>query len=407
MPYIIPAGTTTGTALNLTGDTSGELQIKTNNGSTTAMTITTGGNVGVGTASPTRNLDIVGSAAAYVQIRGGTGTNQGSAYYIRNAANTSTLSAFGDRASIFGGTPDALVSIFTGNTPLTFDVNSSERMRIDSSGNVGIGTSSPAQKLHVQGGAIEIDNGGGAGTIYFVDTNGYINYASSTMQFAVNGAERMRIDSSGNVLVGTTSQTNSAKFTIQYAGSANNGLAFKDTADQTGTQFIAFHNNAGTQLGSIEKYDANSSIRLSNIGAIRFPATQVASANANTLDDYEEGTWTPTLGGTATYIDRQGTYTKIGRVVFLQGLIVVNNLGTGNASVVLGLPFTNVDSSSGSSAYFDNLATAVTSLVPFTDSNNPDLIRFRALTAAATTMATPTIFQNGTRVDFFLAYTST
>jgi hypothetical protein len=55
-----------------------------------------------------------------------------------------------------------------------------------------------------------------------------------------------------------------------------------------------------------------------SVNGIKFPATQVPSADANTLDDYEEGTWTPafSVGGiSGTSIAYTGTYTKIGRVV--------------------------------------------------------------------------------------------
>jgi hypothetical protein len=50
-------------------------------------------------------------------------------------------------------------------------------------------------------------------------------------------------------------------------------------------------------------------------GQIPFPAVQVPSGGANVLDDYEEGTWTPTLGGTTTYGSQWGHYTKVGRLV--------------------------------------------------------------------------------------------
>ena len=57
------------------------------------------------------------------------------------------------------------------------------------------------------------------------------------------------------------------------------------------------------------------------VDGIKFPATQVPSADANTLDDYEEGTWTPVLGGSGgtsgqTYAAQAGTYTKIGNRLF-------------------------------------------------------------------------------------------
>ena len=81
-------------------------------------------------------------------------------------------------------------------------------------------------------------------------------------------------------------------------------------------------------------------------GQIKFPATQVASANANTLDDYEEGTWTPivTFGGGSTgqvYSANQGTYTKIGRQVSVTCYVEFTNKGTSTgAGVLTGLPFT-------------------------------------------------------------------
>jgi hypothetical protein len=79
---------------------------------------------------------------------------------------------------------------------------------------------------------------------------------------------------------------------------------------------------------------------------ITFPATQSASTDANTLDDYEEGTWTPTIfgtstAGTTTYFQQSGTYTKIGRVVTVQVFLnITNQTGTG-ALRLGGLPFTS------------------------------------------------------------------
>ena len=78
---------------------------------------------------------------------------------------------------------------------------------------------------------------------------------------------------------------------------------------------------------------------------IQFPATAVSSANANNLDDYEEGTWTPAYGGsstnpTASYNIRNGTYTKIGKVVCLTGHIRTSGLSGGSGNVqITGLPF--------------------------------------------------------------------
>jgi hypothetical protein len=80
---------------------------------------------------------------------------------------------------------------------------------------------------------------------------------------------------------------------------------------------------------------------------ISFPATASASSDANTLDDYEEGTWTPSLIGsssspTITYDYRSGIYIKIGRLVIAQFGIKVNSISGGSgAAQISGLPFTS------------------------------------------------------------------
>ena len=82
-------------------------------------------------------------------------------------------------------------------------------------------------------------------------------------------------------------------------------------------------------------------------GQIAFPATQSASSDANTLDDYEEGTWTPsvTFGGNSvgvTYNSRVGTYIKIGKTVFFQAYLGLSNKGSSTGAMrFAGLPFTS------------------------------------------------------------------
>ncbi len=81
-------------------------------------------------------------------------------------------------------------------------------------------------------------------------------------------------------------------------------------------------------------------------GQIKFPAGQVPSADVNTLDDYEEGTWTPSLefGGASVamaYTTQIGVYTKIGNMVFIQFYIFLSAKGTSaGAATITGLPFT-------------------------------------------------------------------
>lgn len=91
------------------------------------------------------------------------------------------------------------------------------------------------------------------------------------------------------------------------------------------------------------------------LGQIVFPASQNASADVNTLDDYEEGTWTPDLQfGEAkagiTYGTQAGYYTKIGNIVTVSGKIVLTSKGTSTGRArIYGLPFTLVNDLGGES----------------------------------------------------------
>lgn len=102
-------------------------------------------------------------------------------------------------------------------------------------------------------------------------------------------------------------------------------------------------------------------------GQIPFPATQNPSTDANTLDDYEEGTWTPVVnfGGATTgitYTTQLGTYTKIGRVVIAHINIVLSSKGsaTGNATIT-GVPFTSSSTMRATCSF--NWANMTSSLV--------------------------------------------
>ena len=136
MASIISAGTTSGTALNMAGDTSGVLQLATN-GSTTAMTISTAQNVGIGTSSPTEKLHVSGTSST--------------------AALLETVAASSDNVQLrFKGVSGERWAIgnniAAGGTGLNFDIydlaNTANRMRIDSSGNVLVGTTSVRGKFN-------------------------------------------------------------------------------------------------------------------------------------------------------------------------------------------------------------------------------------------------------------------
>ncbi len=127
-----------------------------------------------------------------------------------------------------------------------------------------------------------------------------------------------------------------------------------------------------------------------------------------TLDDYEEGTWTPSIGGTATYNVQAGRYTKIGRQVTIEAMLYINAIGTGATFMISGLPFTvNPTSAVGAIApsAFSGAATNIVSLLGRTDSNATTITLFSLTAAAASPSANP-FFASGAYIYFAGVYTT-
>lgn len=157
------------------------------------------------------------------------------------------------------------------------------------------------------------------------------------------------------------------------------------------TNLYAFKVDAGTsQFGGLLDLSP------ATAGQIKFPATQNASADANTLDDYEEGNWTPSVGGSATYTTQIGTYTKIGRLVFIRCLLTINSIGTGSTGTISGLPFTAATSDFALSVGdFTNLPSNMVSVVARVNSA-ATTIKVEGLSAAGTSPNVTVVIGSGT-----------
>ena len=219
----------------------------------------------------------------------------------------------------------------------------------------------------------------------------------------------------GNVGVGKSSGSNALEvqgeslfgsgtdgIKLTYSGGSSTGII--DTGyTSTGIEF---------RVGNVKKLTLNSSgnLEMNSGSGIDFSAT-AGTGTSELLDDYEEGVWTPTVGGDATYHVQDGYYVKVGALVYVQGKIQVNVLGTGSATTVSGLPFTALNAAlssagTGSSSYFGTIATNVTTLVPYVNNATATVI-FGSLGAAGGIMTgVTTVFQNSARVDFSLSYRS-
>jgi hypothetical protein len=158
--------------------------------------------------------------------------------------------------------------------------------------------------------------------------------------------------------------------TINAVTSGGGGIAVGgDTSGVIGLQSNGTTFATGNQYG----IGLGTAVPSSGIG-ITFPATQSASSDANTLDDYEEGTWTATPNANLTVTNNVGRYTKIGNTVTCSVWMGVSAVSSTN-TVEFALPFTNATSpSSGSNITICptatySVATGDAGLIGYVDAN--------------------------------------
>ncbi len=147
-------------------------------------------------------------------------------------------------------------------------------------------------------------------------------------------------------------------------------------------------------------------------GQLAFPATQNASADANTLDDYEEGTWTPTLtfGGSSSGMSTTGSagyYTKLGNIVTISGYLVMPTKGSSTGDAVMGgLPFTISNNVAAYAAVAVRLNTVSFANFPqATGTINDTTIQVGEITEAGViTSLVDTNFENGSSIMMNMTY---
>lgn len=219
----------------------------------------------------------------------------------------------------------------------------------------------------------------------------------------------------GNANIYLQGATNSGLFIITKGTGSFNFLtgAINDSGGSPALQLQVLHTASSTRNITITGSNGGNptisttagALALGN-GQLQFPATQNPSSDPNTLDDYEEGTWVPSVGGSATYTTQTGTYTKIGRLVFIKALILINAIGTGSQITISGLPFPCDASGSEVTARTQAAASTIVSIVGEVN-NSASTITLQSRTAASVTDTTNAIFTSGTSVVIAGCYQTT
>jgi hypothetical protein len=397
----------------------------------TVMTLLGGGNVGIGTTSPVAKLHLLNAGTTAI-----SNVIANSGLLVDGGSSNAALNLITGDAGVcyvnFGDSTDSNIGrIFYQHTDnsMVFSTNVAERMRIDSSGD-----------MIMKGGRIKVresDDGNDAVVITRDSDEGYVNLyseGSQTIEIRGNGNSYFN---GGNVLVGTTSTSASVAggrifSTGRLVTSVNNeghyfrrnssdgtivefakdgttvGCIGTDSGDLTIYSTVAGH--TGFRFGNSEVYPTNNGGSLSDntmslgSNSIRFKdlylsggvvfGTTGGSVTSKTLDDYEEGTWTPvvsgsTTAGSATYTIQQGVYTKIGNVVRWNARVgYTGHTGTGNM-LIWGLPFTNANKyAAGSYSFRDGLTlTAGDQLIVSIPPNNTYIGLYGVASGTDTTAA--------------------
>jgi hypothetical protein len=261
-------------ALRINNQASGQIEFLTAN--TERVRITSAGNVGIGTSSPSR-LMTVSYASGQADLS------------IQAASNNYAQVLFG----YSGADNKGIISYYNADNSMQFYTNTTERMRITSGGNVGIGTANPLAKLHTYGADALIrldDTNGGVSFIGHDATGAYWRtFTSDTHRFLrASGIESMRIDSSGNVGIGTA-VTGDAELVVYGPDAAT---IYKNVNTGTGTSdgfFVGLAKSNGTDAYVYQRENTNMIFGTSDTERMRIDSSGnvcIGNSVANTVSNY-------------------------------------------------------------------------------------------------------------------------
>ena len=186
--------------------------------------------------------------------------------------------------------------------------------------------------------------------------------------------------------------TFNSKVTMTYP---NSGIP-----NSTGSAWGTSYSTTGS--GTVVALATSPSFTTPTLGAAL--ATSIKFGSGSVLSTYEEGTWTPSLGGSATYLAQSGFYTKIGNVVHFKGLLYINAIGTGSTTQITGLPFA-ISAQGGAvcaAPSYGGIATAISSM-NLNVSGTTIYCQSNVLAATGNQTANP-IFAGGTYIEFSGTY---